>query len=104
MSACKDGYNEYELIKPEDCGLSYHVYTENHGDKFSDLPDDKSYWYSGDIKRNDPLLVEVVRKLGKAANGQYAALKIVEIPDAVQYEISEYDGNENVAERHSTWN
>jgi hypothetical protein len=28
---------------------------------------------------------------------------VVEIPDGTDYEISEYDGNEHIAEKHRTW-
>lgn len=55
------------------------------------------------IQRNDEALVNVVEKLGVAANGFCASLKIVEIPDGVEWEIQEYDGFEWVAEKHRTW-
>jgi hypothetical protein len=56
-----------------------------------------------DIKRNNPILVEIVEQLGEAADGRYAELKVVEIPDDVQWQIEEYDGNEWVAEKHRKW-
>lgn len=55
------------------------------------------------IPRNDPLLVETVETLGEKANGDFAELKIVEIPDDVDWGIQEYDGWEWVAEKHRTW-
>jgi hypothetical protein len=62
------------------------------------------YYYSVDSRvRTDPKLISVVEKLGKEANGQCAELRIVEIPDEVEYEIDEYDGNEHIAEAHRTW-
>jgi hypothetical protein len=30
-------------------------------------------------------------------------LRIVEIPDGVEWHISEYDGIEHIAENHRTW-
>jgi len=61
------------------------------------------YFSDGDIPRNDPSLVQVVRTLGKKANGPYADLGVVEIPDSIGYEIEEYDGIEWIAEKHRTW-
>jgi hypothetical protein len=53
--------------------------------------------------RSDPDLIAVVEELGNKANGKCANLKIVEIPDGVDYEIAEYDGNEHIAEKHRIW-
>jgi len=60
-------------------------------------------FFPQDISRNDEDLVKVVEELGKNANGAYADLKIVEIPDSVEWKIEEYDGIEHVAEVHRTW-
>ena len=57
-----------------------------------------------DIPRNDPILVQVVEELGKQADGELASLKIVEIPDYVNWEIENYDGCETVREVHRSWN
>jgi len=61
---------------------------------------DKNFWYY-DIPRDCPVLVEIVER--GAADGAYADLKVVEIPDDVNWYIEEYDGLEHVAERHRTW-
>lgn len=53
--------------------------------------------------RADPDLVAVVEELGERANGLCAELSIVEIPDDVEWEIEEYDGNEWVSEKHRSW-
>lgn len=60
-------------------------------------------FYDRDIPRDDPALIQVVQELGDAADGYCANLKIVEIPDGVEWQIEEYDGNEWVAEKHRTW-
>ena len=62
-------------------------------------------WFDYNIDRNraDARLIEVVEKIGHEANGPYAKLKVVEIPDGVEWEIEEYDGKEWVAEKHSVW-
>lgn len=55
------------------------------------------------LERTNPALIECVETLGVEANGSYADLKIVEIPDDIDYIIEEYDGIEHVAEKHRTW-
>ena len=56
-----------------------------------------------DVPRDDPDLVAVVEELGKKAYGDYAELKVVEVPDGTDWFIDEYDGLEHVAEQHQTW-
>lgn len=53
--------------------------------------------------RTDAILIQVVEELGDEANGQCAGLVIIEIPNGVNWEISEYDGLEHIAETHRTW-
>jgi hypothetical protein len=48
--------------------------------------------------RSDPDLIKVVEELGKEANGSHASIKIVEIPDGVDWRIEEHDGAEHIAE------
>ena len=65
----------------------------------------KLYFCERDIERNDPILVKVVEDMGsEKASGAYAELRVVEIPDDVQWEIDEYDGWESVDEVHRSWN
>ena len=59
--------------------------------------------YDRDIQRDDPYLLQIVHELGLRADGNYAELKIVEIPEDVEWEIQEYDGLEWVAEKHRIW-
>jgi len=63
----------------------------------------KTVFHDRDLARDDPYLVAVVEELGARANGRHAELKVVEIPADVDWEITEYDGNEAVAEKHRTW-
>ena len=56
-----------------------------------------------DISRTDPILIQVVEELNEVADGDHACLKVVEIPDDVEWQIDEYDGAEWVAEKHRTW-
>jgi hypothetical protein len=53
--------------------------------------------------RTNEKLIKCVEELGEKANGKFAKLKIVEIPDDTEFEIEEYDGREWIAEKHRTW-
>lgn len=55
------------------------------------------------LDRHHPELIRVIEEMGEAADGACAKLRIVEVPDGVDYEIDEYDGNEHIAEKHRTW-
>jgi hypothetical protein len=55
------------------------------------------------IPRDDDRLVQVVEELGEAANGHGAALKVISIPDAVQWEIETVGTVEHISEVHRTW-
>lgn len=61
------------------------------------------YFSTHHFERDDPVLIQVVEELGMEANGTYASLKIVEIPDGIDWDIDEYDGNESIAEKHRSW-
>lgn len=63
-------------------------------------PEDVTVW---DIPRDDYDLVTIVEQMGKKVNSDFSALKVVEIPADVEWEIAEYDGAEHVAEVHRTW-
>ena len=66
-------------------------------------PDESIVLNTRDIPRNDKNLIQVVEEMGEKANGACAQLSVVEIPDDVEWEISEYDGNEHIAGKHRTW-
>lgn len=56
-----------------------------------------------DIPRDDPDLVAVVEQMGDEANDTFAKLKVVEIPDGIEWHVSEYDGLEWIDEKHRSW-
>lgn len=56
------------------------------------------------VERDDEKLIAVVEELKEKANGPYASLKVIEIPDDVDWILQDYDGVEWVAEKHRTWN
>lgn len=61
------------------------------------------YFSDNDIERTDPLLIQVVEELGEGSWGKYSELKVVNIPDHVEWQLKEYDGMESIAEVHQTW-
>ena len=56
-----------------------------------------------EIERDDPILVNLIEQLGVEANTRFSILKVVEIPDGIDWTICDYDGLEWVAEAHRTW-
>ena len=91
---------EYEVVKGKTFGFEREsFYHKGHAN------DDKYYLSDYDFydNRADEDLVAVVEELGEAANGHAANLKVVEIPNGIEWYIQEYDGREHVAERHRTW-
>ena len=60
-------------------------------------------FYHWDIPRDCPDLVAMVEEGGTDVDDIYSELKVVNVPDDVNWFIHEYDGMEHVAERHRTW-
>lgn len=63
----------------------------------------KSVDWDREIMRADTFLIQTIEELGDAANGNHAELRIVDIPDDVNWTVEEYDGKEWIAEVHRTW-
>lgn len=76
--------------------------TKDLGQEINYIPRE-SYWYEGNLDRDDPDLIAVVEELGERANGRCAELEVVEIPDDVKWEIDDYDGIETIHEVHRKW-
>ncbi len=58
-----------------------------------------AYW---DVERDDPILVAIVEE-GEIKGSSLCTLRVVSIPDGVEWEIHQHDGKEWVAEKHETW-
>lgn len=54
------------------------------------------------LRRDDNVLVEVVRDLEEYANGD-CRLKIITVPADIEWQIESLDGEEWVVERHRVW-
>jgi len=94
----------YDRVEPDcDC-LTTYTFTKDLGDTFKKWPkNDGGYFYGRDIERTDKDLVAVVEMLGEEANGSCAELKVIEIPDDIDWGLSEYDGIETIEEKHRSW-
>ncbi len=61
---------------------------------------DQYFW----LNRTHPLLVDVVTVLGEEASEKYSLLKIIEIPDGIEFTVEQNEhGMEWVAEKHRIW-
>lgn len=103
----REAYLDYKATGNVRPGYEKHTGSWDISIKYRDDLPYHGYGYvegmDGSYERDDPLLVAAVEALGKQADGSHAALRVVEIPDGVEWEIAEYDGMEHVAEKHRTW-
>jgi len=95
---------EYDIVggdTPSDGSIFIHesFYHKGHAGNNSFYLSDIDYM----MNRADPDLIYVIETLGDEANGPCASLKVIEIPDDIQWQINEYDGREWIAEEHRTW-
>jgi hypothetical protein len=88
VNKCYGGFGVSKAVYDE-LGLKWDGYGYLYGTEFED--------------RSNPQLVAAVEKLGPGASGALAKLKVVEIPDGIEWEIDEYDGFETVHEKHRSW-
>jgi hypothetical protein len=88
---------EFESVESKYGGIDYYV---------KGYVGDDDYFisqYEHYSPRNDENLISVIEEFGEEANGFAAFLKIVEIPDDVEWQLEEYDGWEWIAEKHRIW-
>ncbi len=77
---------------------TYNVYY-THPDMTKD-----SYFSEYRISRADPVLVSLIEEFGSASiSGKCASLRIVEIPDDIQWSIYEAEGLELIVEESRCW-
>lgn len=100
----KWGFTTYSKVPPESRESFDDFYTLSTEErKEYNRKYEEQTFYPDEISRNDPALIQVVEELGKAANGKHAELKVVNIPDDVDFEIEDYDGMETICERRRKW-
>jgi hypothetical protein len=105
--------NSYVEFNPEKDNTAYRSYFRNYipepfsnrlsVEKQNKIYEDAGWWDCYDLERTDPVLIQVVEELGKAANDFCSKLLVVEIPDDIKWHISQHDGMETVEEEHRSW-
>lgn len=101
----EDGVNEYTKVTSNDDCLSRFAFytTKDFGDVVNEIPDEYWWYYRSELERTDKDLIAVIEELGDDANGNCSKIRVVEIPDDVDWEITDYDGMETVEEVHRSW-
>ena len=98
INRCYGGFGVSEAVYKE-LGLKWDGYGFLDNEDFGIFYDADYYAF-----RQDPQLIAVIEKLGtEKASGSGSNLKIVDIPDDVDWYIRDYDGLEAVEEAHRTW-
>lgn len=99
-----------QLLEETDAWVQFYLCGEDYGVSCKEcLVEDNSllrflYDFDQCKARTDPDLVAAVEELGpERASGYCAELMVVEVPDDVVWDISEYDGIEQVEEAHRSW-
>ena len=104
-SYAHQGKEEHKRISLEEAEKESFVsiYTKDMGETINQHSDEH-YWYENfHEKRDDKILIEVIEELGtKKASQKLGEIKIVEIPDDVDFQINDYDGMESIHEKHRT--
>jgi len=89
---------EFEKSEKEKFGITHYYVAGHLGEEEHYL---SPYDYYND--RADADLIAVIEEMGKDACGDFSSLKIIEIPDGIEWQVEEYDGREHIAEKHRTW-
>ena len=104
-NCCYGGFGLSVELKREYLKRSGISYTEENSfmRSIDFIDEDGSYISFSEIPRDDALLVQLVEEMGEKADGEYADLVVVEVPDDVGWEIEDYDGMETIREVSRIW-
>ncbi len=92
-------YDSFETVPNKETSL---YLIKKDKDKFNF--DNTNYWDNSDEHRTNPILIQAIEEVGlKKSSGMFAELKIIDLPDDVNYQINDYDGHESIHEQHRSW-
>lgn len=93
-----------EKIEKNKNRMFLEYYTKDFGEIVAYDENIKEFRFSiYDLDREDKDLIRVIKELGVKADGTFSKLKIIEIPEDIEYTIEEYDGIESIEEVHRSW-
>lgn len=96
------GSDYMKVDVPNTKSWGFDASTIDLGGRVKSIPDENFYY--PDYDRADPDLISVIEELGsEKASGSCGSLAIRDIPDGSEYEITDYDGNEDVVPTRSVW-
>ena len=98
----RDGVDEYTRLDGNDPKSFIRYSTIDLGEKIEEIPNEH-YWYYRNLERTDEDLISVIEELGDESSGEYSSVKVIEIPDDIDWEIDDYDGIETIHEKHRVW-
>lgn len=100
-----DFYKRLNWENADDDRIGYIDYLTTDRDviNYYDETVNKNFFYISCEHREDPVLIECVEELGEKANGNYADLVVVDIPDGLDYVIDDYDGIETLHQKVQEW-
>ena len=94
-----------EYVERDNDQCSIYYFTEPLKDNKWDGRDYDKVFHCVNIPRNDKNLIQVIEEMGRKASDENSYIKIVEIPDDVQWQIDcmgDWD-REKVVEKHREW-
>jgi hypothetical protein len=98
INRCWGGFNLSQAAQK----LYYELQNSEPG-KWLERFDSYEHFEPWELDRCDPYLVQVVEQLGEKSWGRHSELKVVIIPDDVDWFIGNYDGIETIHEQHRQW-
>jgi len=97
INNCFGGFSVSKKVYDE-LGIKWEGYGYLNNDSFGIESDNYNAY------RQHPVLIEAIEKVGEEkASGGLASIKIVEVPDGIEWELDDYDGIETVHEQHRSW-